>query len=188
MIDLDNQLAAYARYLDDSEASLVVLHPKRLEPPVRAGRRHRRIALAAACVITLGGAIAVGTTRFGGRDGVSGTVAPGEWVLVDDPDGVFVPPPGGASVGDEQQRTTSENAIWVHSVEPIGDGFLAVGDEMQGVARSVRSGVRQTASHGNASLTTTRLARSVSPRTQVRAGHRWKTSLRGTDASSLPGV
>ena len=134
MIDLDNQLAAYARYLDDTERSVVFLQPERLPLHSRVSRSHRRIALAAACVIALGGAIAIGTTRFGGRDGVSGTVAPGEWALVDDPDGVFVPPPGGASVGDEQQRTTSENAIWVHSVEPIGDGFLAVGDEMHGFA------------------------------------------------------
>src|SRR5688500_14973154 len=107
MIDLDDQLAAYAGYLDDAEQSVTVLHPR--APARRLVPRRRFVAGAAAAALVMAGTAAVAIVRGGDDGGVRIGSTDGGWTVVPDPDGVFLPPPSGASTGSDD--TTVVNSV-----------------------------------------------------------------------------
>ena len=129
MIDLDDQLAAYASYLDDAEQSVTVLHPRapvgRLAPPPtircrsgggrsrdggNGGRRHREKRR---------------------RRGMSIGSTDGGWTVVPDPDGVFLPPT--RRIGERLGRHDSRQLRHRETCDGVRRG--RVGDQRSLVVR-----------------------------------------------------
>lgn len=123
MIDLDDQLAAYGKYLNTLESQIVVLRPQPAAPERKAQRRSRRsVAMAAACTLAIGGFIGIGVTRLARTDPSTSSTAQSErldWRLVSGTEDAFKPlliPAAGGS-------TTVSAAV------DSGYGLLAVGYE-----------------------------------------------------------
>lgn len=133
MIDLDDQLAAYSRYLDSAEQETAggsePPHPVPVivtAEPVHPSRRRWISAAAAAAVVAIGGAALF---RVLGDDGAApGTPADPPWQLVTDDDAGFVPPPVEAPA-PTRGGVPVTNTVEVTDVAATSYGLLAVGNE-----------------------------------------------------------
>lgn len=129
MTDLETQLRRYGDYLDHLAAATDEDAVTAIElTPMRAPRRWRALAAAAALVVLAGAALVWQHAR--------NTVTPASrpwrptaWTAVPDLDGVFSPPPGGTArgSGSYERNTTS-----VSSVVATESGLIAVGTEHVG--------------------------------------------------------
>lgn len=133
MIDLDEQLTAYSRYLDDVERPLVPLDgPVAADPPERTSRRRFLSMSAAAAVAIAGGAVIARVATRGDGSG-SSNLAPldPDWRLVPDPDGLFLPAP----MLDDMIEDAEPNSIEIKAVADTSFGLIAVGSELRHLIR-----------------------------------------------------
>ena len=126
MHDLDEQLAAFGRYLDDLEDSRI----DAVLTPMPADHHSRRVwVLRAAVVVAVLAAAAVVTLLLPDRDSrVESPSEPSRWVTIPDPDGLFTPSTGSGD-GTAPGGSTSLDSIRVESIASTTRGLVAVGAE-----------------------------------------------------------
>lgn len=134
MIDLDDQLTAYSRYLDDVERPLVPEVPLDgpHDAPARTSRR-RFLSMSAAAAVTLAGGAVITRLATRGDGSRSSNLSPldPDWKLVPDPDGLFLPAP----MRDDMVEGASPNAITITGVAETSFGLIAVGSEQRDLIR-----------------------------------------------------
>ena len=165
-VDLETQLRAYARFLDNSDAEDDGASAETSSAEVvvlgRAPRDRRRwLAIAAAAIALLGvGAAGLAVSR----DSVSTPASrpfPPRWQVVQDPAGVFVPPAeepvpasnGGPGTPDPGSQSPAQNRLVPNAVTSTDTGWVAVGSESR-----TRLGSIGAVWHSADGLTWTRLA------------------------------
>ncbi|WP_117000003.1 sialidase family protein [Desertimonas flava] len=127
MIDLDDQLSAYSRYLDDLERPLVPVVPldEPAAAPIRTSRR-RLLSMSAAAAVAIAGGAVIARIATRGDGGWSNPSPPDpDWKLVPDLDGLFLPAP----MGEDIIASATPNAIAIASVADTSFGLIAVGSE-----------------------------------------------------------